>query len=479
MKNLKISNLKTKSAIAGLFLLSLGYIANAADQPFTVKSDLFDQTNTNTLGLPTAAGIETITVFTPNDSTDKFCNGIVMTHFKDKFYCQWQSSALNEDAPETKVVFSTSEDGKTWTAPKVLAATLENGYSSSGGWWSNEDTLVAYINTWPAAISPRGGFTRYTTSTDGINWSELKPLLMANGDTLQGIFEQDPHALPNGRIVNAAHFQPGLTIAPIYTDDATGVRGWKRATFTNMPFSGSISREIEPSSYIRNDNSLVMIFRDQNSTFRKLAATSSDNGESWTTPVMTNMPDARTKQSAGNIGDSISYFVGNPVTNKLRLPLAITLSKDGFNFNTAYLLRASDNIQSFNYTGTAKRAGYHYPKTMLWDNKLYISYATNKEDVEFTTVPISSLVIEGNNTSASAIADKNQIEISLVEYGFINITTAELNGVVDIYTISGKVIYSGEINGGAFRHNMSQHPKGVYIIDIKTNNKNKAVKYLN
>ena len=57
---------------------------------------------------------------------------------------------------------------------------------------------------------------------------------MHDGNYLNGIFEQDPHRLPDGRIINSAHFQPGLKLCPIYTDDPTGKTGWKKGIILLM-----------------------------------------------------------------------------------------------------------------------------------------------------------------------------------------------------------------------------------------------------
>ncbi|WP_178987166.1 sialidase family protein [Winogradskyella schleiferi] len=367
---------------------------NSVDTPFKVESTLFDQNKKEDLGLKVPEGIETVTVFKPSDSTDHFSNGVVMTIFKDVFYCQWQSSAKDEDSDDTWVAYSTSKDGKNWSAPIPLSESLEIGYSTSGGWWKHGDTLVAYINEWLDDVKPKGGFTFYKTSFDGINWSKKKPVLMADGTQLNGVFEQDPHALPDGRIVGAAHFQPGLIVSPIYTDDPLGISGWKRAEFSNNSIKNNVSRELEPSWFLQNNNSLVMVFRDQNSTYFNLASMSKDRGETWTIPVVTNMPDSRSKQSAGNFNNGFSYIINNPVNNKSRMPLALTLSKNGNLFNTSYVLRKGGNtIQSLHYEGKYKRLGYHYPKSFVWEDYLYVSYATNKEDVEYTKVPIASLIL--------------------------------------------------------------------------------------
>ena len=253
---------------------------------------------------------------------------------------------------------------------------------------------------------------------------------------MNAIFEQDPHVLPDGRIVNAAHFQPGLKISPIYTDDPYGISGWRKGQFSYTS-NGDQSRELEPSLYWKKDGTLVMVFRDQKSTYKKMAATSTDHGETWSKAVVTAVPDARTKQSAGNLPDGTAYFACNPVDNKTRLPLALLLSDDGTSFDRGYLLRSSNEIQSLRFSGSAKRAGYHYPKSMVHDGYLYVAYATNKEDVEYTRVPISKL-----STGINAVVD----DIS--------------KNNAAVYTISGVMVRrAGQSLEGL--------PKGLYIVNGK------------
>ncbi|WMI69082.1 sialidase family protein [Mangrovimonas sp. YM274] len=367
-------------------------LESSTELPFSVKSDLFDSLQVADLGLKTPNGIETFSVFKPSDSTDHFSNGAVMTAFNGYLYCQWQSSKQDEDSEDTWVAYSRSKDGRSWSKPMVLAETQPKGYSTSGGWWRNGDTLVAYFNVWPSKLVPEGGFAYYKTSVDGMHWSDKKPVLMKDGSPMQGVFEQDPRSLENGRIVNAAHFQPGLHVAPIFTDDPSGIRGWTRADFSNSSSKNEVSREIEPSCFSQNDQTLVMVFRDQFSSFFSMASVSHDLGETWTSPMLTEMPDSRSKQSAGNLPDGTVYLVNNPVHSKTRMPLAITLSEDGKFFDRSFVLRTGgEGIQPLRYQGKYKRLGYHYPKSMVHDGYLYVSYTTNKEDVEFTRIPLDSL----------------------------------------------------------------------------------------
>jgi hypothetical protein len=361
--------------------------------PFTVAPGLFDQTKPADLGLPVAAGTQTVTIFRPSATTDHYSNGVVLVAFKGWLYAQWQSSATDEDAPDTWVAYSRSSDGINWSPPAVLAERWDQGIRTNGGWWVAGDTLVAYVNVWPTATVPRGGTTELTTSTDGVTWSARKSLPTSAGTPLTAVFEQDPRLLPNGqRILGAAHFQPGLLAAPCYTDDLTGMTGWRRAVFTNLPHTGDVSRELEPSWFARGDGALVMVFRDQNSTYRRLASISIDRGASWSMPVVTDMPDSRAKQSAGNLPDGAAFQVGNPVPTNVRIPLVVTLSRDGQVFDKAFALRRGGaDLQAQRYPGTAKTLGYSYPKSMVWQGSLYVGYATNKEDVEYTRVPLASL----------------------------------------------------------------------------------------
>jgi hypothetical protein len=364
-----------------------------AAAPYAVAPNLFDPAKPD-LGLRPASGTQTIAIFKPGTDDDKFNNGVVLIAFKGKLYAQWQSSRKDEDSPDTWVAYSVSDDGVHWRKPAVLARAGAGGrMHSSGGWWTNGDTLVAYVNVWPTGFqSGAGGFTQYLTSSDGSAWSAARDVTDQNGKPVPGVIEQDPHALPDGRLVNAFHLQPGIRVAPFYTDDPLGISGWRRGTFENLPHEEErVSRELEPSVFLRGACA-VMVFRDQASSYRQLASESCDRGQTWTTAVITDMPDSRAKQSAGNLPDGSAFLVNAPNASKVRIPLAVTLSGDGRLFARSFLLRGAADLQPLRYEGQYKRPGYHYPKSTVWNGFLYVAYATNKEDVELTRVPLSSLV---------------------------------------------------------------------------------------
>lgn len=438
----------------------------AVEPAFKITSGLFDATQKETMGLEYAPDTDTFTVFAAADDTDHYANGVVMTAFKGDLYCMWQSSLKDEDADDTWVAYSRSSDnGNTWSEPMVLCPTIADGYCASGGWFASEEKLVGYINTRPKSVANSGGYTMYVESTDGMNWTEPKPVLMADETQLDGIFEQDPHQLPDGRIIGAAHFQPGLKLCPIYTDDPTGISGWKKGdfAFTN---NGAQSVELEPSFFLQDDGTIVMVMRDQKSSYFTLAASSTDRGETWTASVKTNMPDSRAKQCAGNLPDGSAFIVNNPgrVTNSSgatwRVPLAITLSDDGKTFDRSYLLRSgkNDDYPSQRYSGKSKTLGYSYPKALVHDGYIFVSYSTNKDDAQFTRVPISNL--------KSGLTSVSVNELMRLDGNRIIFNDAS-SGEVEVYDIAGITL----LKKAGTVISLADLPSGIYILKATSGGK--------
>jgi len=374
-----------------LVFLCCIFVFNEACAQLSIKSGLFDLSDTNSLGLPSLSKAESFVAYRAVKGESQYNHGAVLFPFKGKLYLQWQSSIQDEDAKETVVMVSTSSDGKTWSTAKKLVPARKKSTVTNGGFWSDGKTLVAFINVWPHDLSPRGGHVEYITSKNGEAWSEPKALLDFQGQPVKGVIEQDLKALPNGRILTAVHLQPGLKLTPFYTDDPLATSAWRLGRLKNLAYKPHISRELEPSWYLDASKHAVMIFRDQGGSFKVLSSVSEDNGESWSTPKVSNMPDSRAKLSAGNLPNGIAYIVNNPSGEKRRSPLVLSLSKDGKVFDKAFALHTEEGLPKMRFEGKYKRIGYSYPKSIVWNDALWVSYAVNKEDIAVTKVPISEL----------------------------------------------------------------------------------------
>lgn len=328
---------------------------------------------------------ETIIVYSPGPEDDHYVNNAVMTRFKGRYYCMWQSSSVDEDSPDTHVRLSTSRNGKKWSRPETIARCTDSTFATPGGWIVHRDTLTAFINVFKDMKAGGGAF--YMTTRNGRKWSSQKPVLMADGTAMNGILEQDPHRIDESRIVGAGHFRPGLKARPIYTDDLSGHGGWKTGQI-RMEDRGTQSRGLEPSLYMKPDGTIVMLFRDQASSFRKLASESRDRGQTWSEPYLTDLTDSRSKQSAGNLPDGTAYIVSNPTGSKDRRILGIAFSTDGVDFSDYIILRDRNDLSKQQKSGKYKTLGYSYPKTFIHDGYIYISYSENKEKIVITRMHI-------------------------------------------------------------------------------------------
>ena len=345
--------------------------------PLRVVEGLFDSER-----LDEVPGAETFVVFRAEEEGPHYANGAVLTVFKGRFYCMWQASERDEDSPDTRLVYAVSADGERWSRPMELAGPG----TTSGGWWKAGDSLVAYVNVWPESTVPRGGEAWYRTSGDGVVWAPMRPVRMADGSPMRGILEQDSCPSEN-RIIGAAHFQPGLQVCPIYTDSPDGVTGWYKADFPATPHQTQ-TRELEPGVFARKGE-LVMVFRDQASSFHKLASVSRDNGKTWTKAVETDFPDSRSKQCAGNLPDGTAFLIGNPTGAKDRSVLTIATAKDGSTFDRAWLI--GRHPAPGRYEGKAKTPGFSYPKAIVHGEYLYVAYSINKEDIAVTRIPLAGV----------------------------------------------------------------------------------------
>ena len=347
-----------------------------------VPEGLFDLTDTVTLGLARLPECERIVVH----ESPGYVNNVLLTAFDGKYYCMWQSSAKDEDTPDTRVVYATSADGVCWSGPMDLAVPTDSTFVTPGGWLQRGETLTAVLNYICAPDRSKGGSAWYVLTQDGVAWTAPQPLRMADGSPLPGILEQDPLRMPGGRTVGAAHFRPGLRVNPVYTDDPAALTGW-----TEAAFPAGEGCPLEPSQYVALDGTLVMLFRDQASSFVKLAAVSEDQGASWTAPTRTNIPDSRSKQCAGTLPDGRAFWVGNPTGNKSRRALALALSTDGYSFSKAFLLAGPADLPPRRREGRYKTLGYNYPKAVVLGDTLWISLSINKEDAVLYRIPLNSL----------------------------------------------------------------------------------------
>ena len=99
------------------------------------------------------------------------------------------------------------------------------------------------------------------------------------------------------------------------------------------------------------------------------------------------------RSNAGRLPDGQYYVINNPLPMSPkkggRSLLAISLSRDGLNFDRMAIIRFVSPPQR--YEGKAKSIGYQYPHSVVAGEHLWVIYSVNKEDIEVARIPLSEL----------------------------------------------------------------------------------------
>lgn len=132
----------------------------------------------------------------------------------------------------------------------------------------------------------------------------------------------------------------------------------------------------EPIWWLLPDKNLMALFRDNGKSQYLYRAFSADNGRTWSTPVRTDFPDARSKLHGLRLSDGRYALVSNSNPRK-RDPLTLALSNDGMVFNRLFYVVGGRHVD--------------YPHMIEHEGYLYIAHSGAKMSVEIERVRIADL----------------------------------------------------------------------------------------
>jgi predicted neuraminidase len=354
--------------------------------------------NDRPVSLPgaTRPKVESVLIYQPTTEWT-YSHHQSITFFKGRFYAIWSNGRQDEDAPGQRVLMASSADFKTWTTPKPLVDSVtENGVErvlTAAGFHQHDGTLVAYFGNY----GPNKETTRLqaATTTDGEHWSAPREMGVPVNPN------HGPQRTASGRLIIAGN------ISFPYTDDPTGLAGWKMTGIYPQSMAATIKDDpasfwevataqrwpvalCEGSFYQTDDGVLHMLLRNTGKHYaRHLWLTESrDNGVTWSEPVLTDFSDTNAKFHFGRLPDGRFYYIGNPIGGG-RTPLALSLSRDGVRFDRHFIL--GDTHYERRKPGEAKGGEYGYPHSLIHDGYLYVIVSRQKEAVEVLRVALSEL----------------------------------------------------------------------------------------
>lgn len=308
-----------------------------------------------------------------------------LVFYDDRFWAMWSDGpgvarsddpiehrniVPGHDQPGQLVSYSTSKDGFNWNEPRDLAGPPDDGQGwIARGFWVREGKLLA--------LATRYNALNYAGRAYQLHAFEMEPDEIPVWKHLGIVYDNamnnfPPKKLPNGEWMMSRRDKEGNVYMLV-----GGTKGFdKWESFPVIGYNGEELEAEEPYWMTLPDNNLVTFFRDNKGSGYLYRAFSTDNGRTWTRPVRTNFPDAKSKFNGLRLSDGRYVLVSNANPEK-RDPLTIAISDDGLVFNKMGYLVGERHVD--------------YPHVIEHEGYLYIAFASAKQTVEVLKISIAEL----------------------------------------------------------------------------------------
>ncbi|UUO07749.1 exo-alpha-sialidase [Blastopirellula sp. J2-11] len=302
-----------------------------------------------------------------------------------QYWAMWSDGPGVEDLVGQRVSYATSKDGMNWTKPKYLTpeppgsgpGTPHYGKWSqhgfrwiSRGFWQRDGELLAL-----ASLDESGSFFGPSLELRAFRWEEAQQDWADIGVVHDNAINNfPPKRIPSGEwMMSRRTFDYSRRGVDFLTGGVKAIDKWE--SFPVLGTSEALAAE-EPYWWVLPDNRLAALFRDNRQSGYLYRSFSEDNGRTWSRPIKTNFPDARSKFSGVRLKDGRYVLVSNPHPTR-RDPLAISISDDGVVFNKMGYLTGGRHVD--------------YPHVIEHDGVLMVAFAGQKQTVEVLKIRLEDL----------------------------------------------------------------------------------------
>lgn len=385
-------------------------------------------------------------LYRPESTAEGMYNHAAMiAYHKGTITVTWKNAPISEDTPGQRVLFSQSSDGKSWTKAAPLFPNMStsataaaqfagpfaviNGRlyaSASPAIIADGDAQGAQFCLWPDGLDPRNCAT---PDDPGSQPSGLLQLRAVQPGGLGDVFWASQHPPPAYAAAAAANGVQQLadmdsqTRADVATLVGNGVStgfvppceaGGASGTLKCEACPGGCQLYATPSSKglglanerthypVPNSTRDVILFRAHSGTLWSSVRIDGSTEGNWSRVAETNIPNDNSNLNAGVYSAGV-YLVHNVAPAHIRDPLTVSLSRDGYNFDSCRVIQTCTDIAGGQSTCKArnshnKNVGPSYPQALSVVapapeamRGLYVVATNNKEDVIVSHVPWEAL----------------------------------------------------------------------------------------
>ena len=310
-----------------------------------------------------------------------------LIHHDGRFWAMWSDGPRVEDMGGQVVKYSTSPDGLKWATPKNITGYPKNtgpdspNYNTrnkegfryiSRGLWVRDGQLLALVSLDEAA-----GFFGPSLELRAFRWNHAVEKWEDAGVVQKNAINNfAPQKLSTGEwAMTRRRWDYKDTGVEFLIGGVTALDRWISVPVVGAGADVALKAE-EPIWWMLPDQNLMALFRDNGKSQYLYRAFSVDNGRTWSTPVRTDFPDARSKLHGLRLSDGRYALVSNSNPKK-RDPLTLALSDDGMVFSKLFYVVGGRHVD---YPHMIEHAGY-----------LYIAHSGAKMSVEIERVRIADL----------------------------------------------------------------------------------------
>lgn len=312
-----------------------------------------------------------------------------LIHHAGRFWAMWSDGPKVEDMAGQVVKYATSVDGVIWTAPQMMTdyppnsgpdspnyntTKNPNGFRYiSRGFWVRDGQLLALMS-----LDDSGTFFGRTLELRAMRWNQTAQKWEDAGVVQKNAINNfPPEKLPNGEwAMTRRQYDYQKTGVQFLIGGVAAFDRWTATPVVSGAGGDVTLKAEEPIWYGLPDGNLTALFRDNAGSRRLYRAFSTDNGRTWSPPVITDFPDARAKLYALRLQDGRYALVSNSNPAK-RDPLTLALSRDGLVYDQLFYVVGGRPVD--------------YPHMIEHDGFLYIAHSGAKQSVEVERVRLADL----------------------------------------------------------------------------------------